>query len=466
MNLIKQYHEYLNNEKYKNLSKEFFVKEVVVDAFFIFDTNSILYPLKNFLTPDKVFEALNQVRVKTFIPFVSQVEYLNNESQVVQGTYKLERDTNQVIESIEKQNNLLKYDKIKDLVKEKLFEFRDKKFSNDYDSDKIFEVTDRYWEQIETNIRPELNKIISEMNNLVNGVKKGVTSNFSWEDIISKEDYDGKELKNRLENWLNDVELGKCYDKNILQDYVLKIKKRYDAKISPGYMDLKDKEGKYIQFGNLIMKSSYSDALFWLESLDYLKKNSIRSKYLVIVSSELKEDWVVDGKVSSLKDDLVRECLIETGMIPLKIDVKDLVAHLTNMTEEELRHAYETFNETRCAFSLYGGEIQTPLSQREMMISIFESILKNESVNKYLELPCLQLASEHSMNSIYNSFERVYDKDKKEVLLGLNLNLKDKLVYIYRLLELRVPGSASQLKFFDNEVQNQWTKVCKKMKKK
>ena len=63
MNLIKQYHEYLNNEKYKNLSKEFFVKEVVVDAFFIFDTNSILYPLKNYLTPDKVFEALNQVRV-------------------------------------------------------------------------------------------------------------------------------------------------------------------------------------------------------------------------------------------------------------------------------------------------------------------------------------------------------------------------------------------------------------------
>ena len=51
MNLIKQYHEYLNNEKYKNLSKEFFVKEVVVDAFFIFDTNSILYPLKNYLTP-------------------------------------------------------------------------------------------------------------------------------------------------------------------------------------------------------------------------------------------------------------------------------------------------------------------------------------------------------------------------------------------------------------------------------
>lgn len=83
-----------------------------------------------------------------------------------------------------------------------------------------------------------------------------------------------------------------------------------------------------------------------------------------------------------------------------------------------------------------------------------------------MELPCLQLASEHSMNSIYNSFERVYDKDKKEVLLGLNLNLKDKLVYIYRLLELRVPGSAPQLKFFDNEVQNQWTKVCKKMKKK
>lgn len=38
-------------------------------------------------------------------------EYLNNESQVVQGTYKLERDTNQVIKSIEKQNNLLKYDK-------------------------------------------------------------------------------------------------------------------------------------------------------------------------------------------------------------------------------------------------------------------------------------------------------------------------------------------------------------------
>ena len=37
------------------------------------------------------------------------------------------------------------------------------------------------------------------------------------------------------------------------------------------------------------------------------KKNSIRSKYLVIVSSELKEDWVVDGKVSSLKDDLVLE---------------------------------------------------------------------------------------------------------------------------------------------------------------
>lgn len=466
MNLIKQHHEYFNNENYKNLSKEFFVKEVVEDAFFIFDTNSILYPLKNYLTPDKVFEALNKVRVKTYIPFVSQVEYLNNESQVVQGTYKLEQDTNQVIKRIKRQNNLLKYDKIKDLVKEKLFEFRDKKISNDYDSDNIIDDTERYWEEIETSIRPELKNLISEINNLVNKTKHEVGLNFDWENVISEEVYDSKKLKSKLENWLNEVELGKCYDKDVLQDYVLKIKRRYNAKISPGYMDLKGKEGKYIQFGNLIMESSYSDALFWLDSLDYLKSNNISSKYLVIVSSELKEDWVVDGKVSSLKDDLVRECLIETGMIPLKIDVKDLVAHLSDMTEEELRHAYEAFNETRYAFSLYGGEIQTPFSQKEMMLSIFKSILKKESVNKYLELPCLQLASEHSMNSIYNSFERLYDKDKREIFLGLTLSLKDKLVYIYRLLELRVPGSAPQLKFFDNEVQNQWTEVCKKMKKK
>ena len=66
MNLIKQYHEYLNNEKYKNLSKEFFVKEVVVDAFFIFDTNSILYPLKNYLTPDKVFGGIKSSESEDF----------------------------------------------------------------------------------------------------------------------------------------------------------------------------------------------------------------------------------------------------------------------------------------------------------------------------------------------------------------------------------------------------------------
>lgn len=59
-------------------------------------------------------------------------------------------------------------------------------------------------------------------------------------------------------------------------------------------------------------------------------------------------------------------------------------------------------------------------------------------------------------NAIFNTYEIIQDKNGEKFALGLTLNFRDKLRYIYALLETRVANSSGQLKFMKIENQMQW----------
>ncbi|EJT3365995.1 hypothetical protein N2L72_000804 [Salmonella enterica] len=63
---------------------------------------------------------------------------------------------------------------------------------------------------------------------------------------------------------------------------------RFENKIPPGYKDSKNKEHEYKLFGDLIIKTKYSDFIIWNEIIEQAKKIG---KPVILVTDERKEDW-------------------------------------------------------------------------------------------------------------------------------------------------------------------------------
>lgn len=436
-----------------------FTKEMLEHSIFIMDNNFLMFPLKDYTISSELLEAFEKIADNTYIPFVTQVEFMENEKSVInksKGNFEKKLALRKKILEVE---HFISSKEVSNKIFNSIFNeiYRIKK---EDDMRTFYDEINSIEKEFRSKVQERIDSSISELNSEINKQK---------EEFINKKinipNQQGlnETTKLSLVTWMDKAKLGYPYSEEELVNYEKIISQRFEDRMSPGYADENDKQDKVITLGNRSINRSFSDALFWLDGLNYVEKNNIDKKYLVILSNEKKEDWVNDGKALSLNIDLFVECYSRTKMIAKKLDVWAFMK-LMNINEKKINDSKINFD-TNFSFSLYSQDYEVT-NQREMMVLIFKSILKKESVNEYLGLPCLQLASDSSKNTIYNSFERLYDKDKREVLLGLTLNLKDKLAYIYRLLELRVPGSAPQLKFFDNEVQNQWTKVCKKMKKK
>lgn len=86
-----------------------------------------------------------------------------------------------------------------------------------------------------------------------------------------------KSIKEDLGDLL-EGKVGECLSQKELEDIYLEGKSRYESKIPPGYMDVKDKQGNDI----------YGDLVIWKE----VQKKSIESKRdVIIVTDDVKEDW-------------------------------------------------------------------------------------------------------------------------------------------------------------------------------
>lgn len=104
---------------------------------------------------------------------------------------------------------------------------------------------------------------------------------------------------------LLDRKVGDDFSKDDLEKLYREGKKRYDEKVPPGYMDLKEKQNE----GN---RSLYGDVIVWRQVIEKAKTldNSI-----IFITDDLKEDWwyKFKGETISPRPELIKEFLAETN---------------------------------------------------------------------------------------------------------------------------------------------------------
>ena len=115
-------------------------------------------------------------------------------------------------------------------------------------------------------------------------------------------------LKNDVFN-IFDGKIGLGFDKKKLQEIYKEGDRRYDAKIPPGFKDIK-KEGSYLYEDKEYIRK-YGDLILWKEIIE--KAKELKSKYVVLVTGDVKEDWWFEkrGKKLGPRRELLNEIYSE-----------------------------------------------------------------------------------------------------------------------------------------------------------
>lgn len=448
-----------------NIIKEYnkdFTTEMIKESFFVIDNNCLLFPLKDYVLGEKIVDSFDKIKKDVYIPYVTQIEYLENELNIINARNEKVEKAREIIKNIENSNKLLETS-IKNIVNNNLFSDINKykkvddmktmynqisKFKEDY-----FERIDKYTEELKV----INNKLIDEKNKLLKKV--------DWK--ISTTSVD--EIKRVIEKFLDEVKLGSDYTDNTLSRYIERIDARYKLKISPGYEDIVEKSKETIFLGGKSVPRFYSDAIFWLDALDYIKcnPNVVKDKkYLIVISNEGKPDWVLEGNKTKINLDMYSECCRETDLIVKKIDIWTLLKATGVADGSSIETSRKNYDNEKYDFSLYGQNYVGITQQAKMMGIVFEKIISKIDGSD-ISIPCV-LPFEDSLKEINTTFDRyiiVTDKLGKEFIVGTSLNFTQKLRYIFDLLDGRVEKSAGQLRFIDSEVQSDWEKICSQRKK-
>ncbi|CIY72163.1 Uncharacterised protein [Streptococcus pneumoniae] len=448
-----------------NFIKEYnkdFTNEMIKESIFVIDNNCLLFPLKDYVLGDKIVDSFNIIKNDVYIPYVTQIEYLENESNTINKRKEQVKKAKKIISDIEESNQLLDF-RIKNTINNNLF--------NEIEKYKKDDAMRSMYEQISSCKNEYIDKIknYEEKLKLINDElveeKNKLLKKVDWKLSTTSVD----EIKRVIEKFLDEVKLGLDYTDDILSRYTEAINERYKSNISPGYEDIDGKSNRTIFLGGKSVPRHYSDAIFWLDTLDYITCNpnvTKDKKYLIIISNEGKQDWVVGGNKTKINLDMYSECYRKTGLIVKKIDIWTLLK-VTGVADgnsiEISRKNYET---GKYDFKLYGQDYIGIEQQSKMMEIIFEKIISKID-GSILNIPCV-VSFEDSLEGVNTTFDKylmVRDSLGNEFLVGTSLNFSQKLRYIFDLLDSRVEGSAPQLKFMDSSVQSEWEKICRRRKK-
>jgi len=99
--------------------------------------------------------------------------------------------------------------------------------------------------------------------------------------------------------------VGDDFPKEELEKLYRDGKKRYDEKVPPGYMDMKEKQNE----GN---RSLYGDIIVWKQVIEKAKVVDVS---IILITDDLKEDWwyKFKGKTISPRPELIKEFKDETS---------------------------------------------------------------------------------------------------------------------------------------------------------
>lgn len=448
-----------------NFIKEYnkdFTNEMIKESIFVIDNNCLLFPLKDYVLGDKIVDSFNIIKNDVYIPYVTQIEYLENESNTINKRKEQVKKAKKIISDIEESNQLLDF-RIKNTINNNLFNEIEKYKKDDAMRsmyEQISSFKNEYVDKIK-NYEEKLKLINDELAEEKNKLLKKV----DWKLSTTSVD----EIKRVIEKFLDEVKLGLDYTDDILSRYTEAINERYKSNISPGYEDIDGKSNRTIFLGGKSVPRHYSDAIFWLDTLDYITCNpnvTKDKKYLIIISNEGKQDWVVGGDKTKINLDMYSECYRKTGLIVKKIDIWTLL-NVTGVADgSSIEISRKNYENGKYDFKLYGQDYIGIEQQSKMMEIIFEKIISKID-GSTLNIPCV-VSFEDSLEGVNTTFDKylkVRDSLGNEFLVGTSLNFSQKLRYIFDLLDSRVEGSAPQLKFMDSSVQSEWEKICRRRKK-
>lgn len=267
----------------------------------VLDANILLHFFRySEKSKNKLFEALEKVKTNIFVPYHAAVEYHFGR------------------QSVDRSN-----DKNKEKLKRSLNEEKDKFASGVKDAIKTYGNNIR--SKDEESVREEvMKKFTNKLNQF--------WSDFSEKDLI-------EETSLISDNSHTLVKIGALLDSKVgaRLENIGAIEKegenRYKNMIPPGYMDLKEKEGKIRSFGKYKYNQKYGDLILWYEIIEYCKKNT-NIKHVFLVTDDQKEDWIyqVDGKTIGARVELKQELYEETTA---KFDIMGTNTFLINVVKQE-----------------------------------------------------------------------------------------------------------------------------------
>lgn len=207
---------------------------------------------------------------------------------------------------------LFEYEKnrCKSINNPKSEKYRDPLFTKDHfvvdvrDEIKRWKSNDYWHPYLDSGIISLLEKEIEEANKHIRIIKETVTEQYKKR----REEIDAIANNDPLEKFVHSL----CVEDELSISYLKEVAKegeqRYAFNLPPGYMDRdKPEEGDpFRRFGDLII---------WKSIIAFAKK---KSKDIVYVSDDLKEDWVLDNKP---RPELISEFQEETGQ---RIDIYSL----------------------------------------------------------------------------------------------------------------------------------------------
>lgn len=443
MNFIKEYN--------KELTKEMLDKSLVV-----IDNNCLLFPIKDYIIGDKIVDAFNSIEKRVYIPFVTQIEYLENEQHIIDVRKENVSRAKRMREDI-KDINILIDSAVKNIVNNKLFNNIEQIKKADDKKSLYKEFSDfkiNFIDEIEKTAMESLEKLNSELIDK----KNRLYDNFSWTHL--SDDVDS--IRKRMESFLDEASLGGDYDVEVLNDYIQKIGERYNERVSPGYID--DKNDKTITLGGKKVNRSFSDAIFWLDTLDFIKQNQESTdnrKYLVILSNEVKEDWVINRESSRLNIDMYSECYRETGLIAKKIDIWKLLEITTTAEDVEIEKSKDSFeDEYSRKLIIFGNKINFG-TDFEFILRVFEETIKKYKIkfSDIQDMPCIAEKGEKTFTTPgFGSQKILVDAVGHEFIIGTQTVKKSKLESIKELFD-RYQISYDQLTFEEKVLEDMWKEV-------
>lgn len=262
-------------------SEQLNFKEIWKDGIFIFDSNVLLdlYRLPKSAREDliSIFKS-DKFKDRIWIGFQVILEFLNNRYEAISDQKNKFQSVRTIVEDA-----IEHYDELISNLNSELAKLKLKQRHSLIDPDKFINPTN-----IEKGVQ-YLNDFIDNLETLEKK-QSDVNEADKLKDLVLQL-FDGK--------------IGVGFDKKRLQEIYKEGDKRYDAKIPPGYKDIK-KDGAHLYEDKEYVRK-YGDLILWKEILEKAKNEKL--KYVVLVTGDIKEDWWFEkrGKKLGPRNELLNE---------------------------------------------------------------------------------------------------------------------------------------------------------------